>query len=169
MKSRSLTVLAIVLVLVIVILNPCIAKADIKVYDNNNRYLGIFMELEDRTIGIFIPSLSAVLIVYPGKNPAMECGDRFNPVFESNDCSGTPYSSGPFPLIDDFSPTPREGGFYKTDYIGKKTFTPGSHYNWPFCECQQTTIFPAAEYYPMVEVQLPFTTPIAFPLRFEAR
>ena len=168
MKSIYLMALAIVLVLEIVILNPCIAKADIKVYDYNNKYLGIFLELEDRTIGIFIPSLSAVLIVYPEKNPGMECGDRFDPVFESNDCSGTPYSSGPFPLIDDFSPTPRGGGFYKTDYIGKKTFTPGSHYDWK-CKCEEITWYPHAEYYPMVELQLPFATPISFPLRFKAR
>jgi hypothetical protein len=168
MRNCNFIISAIAIILVIVVLNPYIANADIQAYDYNYKYLGIFMELEDRTIGTFIPSLGALLIIYPEKNPGMECGDRFDPVFESYDCSGTPYSSGPFPLINDFSPTPRGGGFYKTDYIGKKTFTPGSHYN-SFCECQQISWYPTAEYYPMVEVQLPFPTPIAFPLNFKAR
>jgi hypothetical protein len=168
MKSSRLIISAYVLISVFVVLNPCIAKADIQVYDNNNQYLGIFLELMDRTVSLFIPSLSAMLIIYPEDNPGMECGDRFNPVFESNDCSGIPYSKGPNPLINDFSPTPRGGGFYKTDFSGKKTFTPASSYDW-ICECQQISSYPSAEFYPMLEVQMPFTTPIAFPLRFEVR
>jgi hypothetical protein len=166
MKTRSLIITAIILISAIVALNPSIAKADILVYDNNNQYLGIMTYMGEDLIDLFIPSLGGTFkyaIDYSGW-----CGDELQIVFESSNCSGTPYSEGPFPLIFDFSPTPIEG-FYKVDYSGKKAFTPGSYYEYP-CVCQQnTTSYPNAEYYPYVQVQMPFTTPVALPLRFEVR
>ena len=55
------------------------------------------------------------------------------------------------------------------DYSGKKKFMPGSYYE-DFCVCEQnTTRYPFAEYYPYVQVQMPFTTPITLPLSFEVQ
>ena len=59
MKSKSFLITTIVLFSVIVALNPSIAKADILVYDNNNQYLGLLLELGDTQLSLFIPSLGA--------------------------------------------------------------------------------------------------------------
>ena len=90
-----------------------------------------------------------------------------NAVFASGDCSDAPYSDGPLPQIFDLSLT--RGGYYKPTYSGKLTFVPGSYYD-DDCVCQGNTgSYPNAEYYPLINVQLPFTTPIALPLRFEIK
>jgi hypothetical protein len=164
MKSSGLLISACVFITAILTLNPSIAKADILVYDNNNQYLGIMTNLDSDEIDLFIPSLSSIFTYETSYSDY--CGDELQALFESNDCSGTPYADDPYPVIYDFSPTPRGGGFYKTDYTGKKTFTPGSHYNFS-CECEVNTFYPSAEYYPWIQVQMPFTTPVAMPLRFK--
>ncbi|MHA2054396.1 MAG: hypothetical protein ACW99F_12435, partial [Candidatus Hodarchaeales archaeon] len=113
----------------------------------------------------FIPSVGGTLKYstdYSGW-----CDDELTVVFDSSNCSGTPYTEGPFPLIFDFSALSM-AGFYKVDYSGKKTFMPGSYIDFN-CTCQQTTFYPNAEYYPYVQVQMPFTTPVALSLRFEVR
>jgi hypothetical protein len=168
MKSKSFLIATIVLFSVVVALNPSIAKADILVYDNNNQYLGIMTDMggNGEVIDLFIPPLDGTFKYstdYSGW-----CGDELQVVFESNDCSDTPYTDGPFPLIFDFSDLSIEG-FYKVDYSGKKKFMPGSYYE-DFCVCEQnTTRYPFAEYYPYVQVQMPFTTPITLPLSFEVQ
>jgi hypothetical protein len=169
MKSKSFLIIAIVLFSVVVALNPSIAEADIFVYDNNNQYLGIMTHMNDDDVELFIPSLGGTFKYAPDYSGW--CGDELSVFFESNDCSGTYYSDGPFPLIFDFSPL-SVVGFYKADYSGKKTFTPGSYYEYD-CFCQENTNayyhYPSAEYYPYVQIQMPFTTPIALPLKFKVR
>ena len=165
MKKRSLLILIIVIFPAIVALDPSTAKADILVYDNNNQYLGILMNLESDQIELFIPSLSSTFTYET--HYSEYCGDELQAFFESNDCSGIPYSEDPYPVIFDFSPISIEG-FYKVDYTNKKTFRPGSHYTFN-CECQENNFFPSAEYYQWIEVKMPFTTPVALPLRFEVR
>ncbi|MBT8323599.1 MAG: hypothetical protein KJO94_08975 [Eudoraea sp.] len=165
MTYRRQGIAVIILLLVIIVFHSSMACADIQVYDNNNQYLGIMTEMGSDEIYIFIPTLGGILQYstdYSGW-----CGDELEVFFESNDCSGTPYAKGAFPLIFDLSPTPIEG-FYKVDFSSKKTFTPGSYYDFD-CTCQPNTYYPSAEYYPYVQVQLPFTTPIALPLKFEVR
>jgi hypothetical protein len=166
MKGKCLLISAIILISAIVALNPSFAEADILVYDNNNQYLGVMINMGDDEMDLFIPSLGGTFKYetdYSGW-----CGDELQVVFDSPNCSGTPYSQGPFPLIFDFSPTPKVG-FYKVDYSGKKTFQPGSEYGFNNCDCEQISYLPSAEYYPYVQVQMPFTSPIAQPLRFEVR
>ncbi|GAH11261.1 unnamed protein product [marine sediment metagenome] len=146
-------------------LTPSIAKADVLVYDNNNQYLGILIEMWGDEMDLFVPSLGGVLKFsydYSGW-----CGDEISVVFASDNCTGTPYERDPNPIILDFSPISLEG-FYKVDYNGKQTFTPGSYYDWN-CDCQSDPGEPNAEYYPFVQVQMPFTTPVALPLRFKVR
>jgi hypothetical protein len=164
MKSSRLSISAYVLISAIVVLNSSIAKADIHVYDNNNQYSGILIYMNDDEMDLFIPSLGGTFKYatdYSGW-----CGDELQVVFESSNCSGTPYSQGLFPLIFDFSPTPIEG-FYKVNYSGKKTFQPQSQYGLNNCDCEQINYLPSAEYYPYVQVQMPFTIPLALPFRFE--
>ena len=165
MKNKCSLITVSILLMTIFVFSSSNAQADVQVYDNNNQYLGIMTDMDGGGIDIFIPTLGGILQYstdYSGW-----CGDELEVLFESNDCSGTPYAEGPFPLIFDFSPTPIEG-FYKVDFSAKKTFTPGSYYEFD-CICQPNTYYPSAEYYPYVQVQIPFTTPVALPLRFKVR
>ena len=164
MKSKNFLITTIVLFSVIVALNPSIAKADIQVYDNNNQYLGILLELGNTQLSLFIPSLGASWIFQPNSSP---CGDEANAYFVSSDCSGQPYSRGPLPYINDLTGTDL-GGYFKPDYSAKENITPGSRIDFN-CGCQSTSSYPQAEYYPLTQLQMPFTTPIALPLRFEVR
>jgi len=164
MKNKSFLITTIVLFSVIVTLNPSIAKADIQVYDNNNQYLGLLLELGDTQLSVFIPSLGASWIFQPNGSP---CGDEAQAYFVSSDCSGQPFSRGPLPYINDLTETDL-AGYFKPDYSSKDNITPGSYIEFN-CVCQSTSGYPQGEYYPLNQVQMPFTTPIALPLRFEMR
>jgi hypothetical protein len=166
MKSKRFLITAIILISVTVALTPSIAKADILVYDNNDQYLGIQVYMHDDDMDLFISSLGGTFrFTYDDSG---DCGDEIRAVFQSGDCSGTPYSANALPQIFDFKDCPIEG-FYKVDFNGKQTFTPGSHYiDWGD-GCEATGQYPSADYYPWVEVQMPFTTPVALPLKFKVR
>lgn len=139
------------------------AEAEIKVYDNNNQYLGVLLDYNPAHLVVFIPSLAASW-EFDTRSGA-GCPET-DVVFESADCSGTPYMWGPHSVIFDLNTL--LGEFYKADYSGKKNITPASSYD-DDCQCRQDT-WKAMDYYPMTnEVQMPFTTPIALPLRFEVR
>ena len=162
MKTKNLVIAAIILFSVILIFNPSIVQADVHVYDNDNQYLGILMDLGDSFLEVFIPSIKANW--YYDYSELSSClWER--PVFNSDDCIGTPYSDGPLPEVYDLTGTPL-GLFYVPNYAGRTTFSPGSYYD-DNCQCQPYTNQPSAEYYPLTQVQMPFTTPVALPLRFE--
>ena len=165
MKSSSFLITAIILISATVALTPSIAKADVLVYDNNDQNLGIVVLMLGNDIDLFIPSLGGIF--HYSTDYSGWCDDELRVYFDSSDCNDTPYASDPFPQIFDFSPTPREG-FYKVDYNGRQTFTPGSYYDWN-CDCQSGPGEGNAEYYPFVQVQMPFTTPVALPLKFKVR
>ena len=164
MKNRIILIAVYVFILAIVALYPSIIKADVHVYDNNNQYLGILMEMEDESgLSLFIPSLGGILKYSYDRYE--ECGDELEVVFSSSNCTGTPYSPDPNPIIFDLGAC-QINGFHKRDYSGRQTFTPGSYYAYGDCQTN-AGLYPSAEYYPYVQVQIPFTTPIARPLRFE--
>ncbi|MGD9220593.1 MAG: hypothetical protein PVH01_14955, partial [Desulfobacterales bacterium] len=89
MRLKILLFAAYILISAIVTLNPSISAADVYVYDNNNQNLGILLGMEGDNMDLFIPSIGGVLKFsydYSGW-----CGDEINVVFNSDDCSGTPY------------------------------------------------------------------------------
>ena len=160
MKTKRLIIAAYVIISVIVAFNPSIAKADIHVYENNNQYLGILLELWAGGLDLFIPSLGASWTFEYEQNYPCQIVH-----FDSPDCSGTPYYEyGPLPVIVDISNS-AIGGFHITGYSGRRTFSPASSYG-SNCQCQVGPQ-PSQEYYPLTQVEMPFTTPIALPLRFE--
>ena len=162
MKNKNFLITAIILISVTVALSPSMAKADVYVYDNNNQYLGILLDLSDDYLVVFLPSLGASWsIEYDADFPCSQ-----DVYFDSADCSGTPYLSDPLPEVVDLSNS-LIGGFYKSDYNGKRTFTPGSRYDFD-CQCQMGPQ-PSDEYYPLTQAQMPFTTPISLPLSFKVR
>lgn len=165
MKSKCLMIAAYIFVSAMLALNPSSGVADVYVYDNNNQNLGILLGMEGDDMDLFIPSIGGVLKFsydYSGW-----CGDEISVVFNNTDCSGTPYQRDPNPIILDLSIISLSG-FYKVDYNGKQTFTPGSYYD-ENCNCRLDPGEPNAEYYPFVQVQELFNTPIALPLSFKIR
>ena len=166
MKIRYLVNTAIILLWVFVMFNPSIASAEIQVYDNNDQYLGVMAYMDGAGIDLFITSLAGTFRYaddYSGW-----CGDELEVIFESSNCTGTAYAISPYPMIYDLSDCPSITGVYKVDYSNKETITPGSYRDWDQ-SCSTFDPPPAGEYYPYVQVQLPFTIPVAHPLRFEMR
>ena len=164
MKSKMLLV-SVCIMLGLIFAVSHTTMADVQVYDDNDQYIGILVYMDEGWIDMFIPSLGATFRY--SNDYSGWCGDELDIVFESTDCSGTPYSTSPFPMIFDFSACLLTG-VYKSTHSGKKTFMPGSYWDWDYV-CQQTPNYPSAEYYPFVQVQLPFTTPLALPLRLEVK
>ena len=166
MNIRCSVTTAVILLSVFVMFNASVASADVEVYDNNNQYLGVMAYMDAAGIDLFIPSLAGTFRYaddYSGW-----CGDELEVIFESNNCTGTAYTASPYPMIYDLSDCPSITGAYKVDYSSKETITPGSYRDWNQ-SCATIDLPPAGEYYPYVQVQLPFTTPIVYPLRFVMR
>ena len=168
MKNRSsLLIAAYLIISAIVAFNPSIAKADVHVYDNNNQELGILLDLNHPYLTLLLPSLDASLninFLNGDQNIVSSYPNSVFVYFDSANCSGTPYMISPLPTIFDYSSLPW-GGIKKPDYNSKRTFSPGSGFG------SETGCivggFANDEYIPLTPVELPFTIPIALPLRFE--
>ena len=162
MKIRRTFVISTFIFLVIIFLLNNTASSETKVYDNNNQYLGLLLDLRNTYLTVFIPSLGASWhIAYDTPN---KC--TYGVMFESTDCTGQPYafSRGPLPEIHDFT-NHSLGGYYVPDHSAKKTITDRSYIN-EACTCRNGTNEPS-EAIPLVEVEMPFAIPIELPIRFE--
>ena len=173
LKSRIFIVICISLIILICSLSTY-TNAEIKIYDNNNQYLGILLNMETADkMTVFIPSINASYMFEKGRleNPNA-CSFYYTIYFESNDCSGTPYSLGPFPVVIDLKCPPYDG-YYLPDLSSGKQFVPKSYLSGdfltgdPICGLYSTGGIPFKIYYEINEIQLPFSLPIAFPLNFK--
>ena len=150
---------------------PNISDAEIKVYDNNNQYLGILLDMErEEGMTIFIPSINAS---YTFTKVEIDNPDTCTPYrqlwFESNDCSGTPYTPGPFPVIVKYNCQTYDG-YYLPDLSSSKQFMAESILTGDLegnTYCNDITSQSSMLYYGIKPIQLPFTIPIALPVRFE--
>ena len=171
--SKSIVAAGISLLFVILICAfPKLSIAEIKVYDNNNQYLGILIDMDNQQmLTVFIPSINASYRIEKEKleNPNT-CSYNDVLIFESDDCSGTPYTYGPFPVVLDLKCSTYDG-YYLPDLRSGKQFAPKSQlsmdgggnlgcFTYP-------SVNPSMLNYEMKEIQLPFTTPISLPVRFE--
>lgn len=172
MFKSKLTVVISVIFAILICVFPNISIAEIKVYDNNNQYLGILIDMEDQQmLTVFIPSINASYRLEKLKveNPN-KCSYNYALIFESDDCSGTPYTYGPFPVVVDLKCQPYDG-YYLPDLKSGKQFEsksmlfPDLNGNMTLCS-PPPTVNSSMLYYEIKEVQLPFTTPIALPVRF---
>ena len=59
MKIKSSIITVSILLMAIVVFNSSNAQAEVQVYDNNDQYLGILLELGDTQFSVFIPALGA--------------------------------------------------------------------------------------------------------------
>ena len=87
MKSINLITVTAILLLAMVLLNPSFAIADVHVYDDNNQYLGILIELGGEDFSVFVPSVKASYGVDYEEN--VDCPDTA--YFENTGCTGIPY------------------------------------------------------------------------------
>ena len=170
-KSKFIGQLAVSLAIMIFTF-PNISAAEIKVYDNNNQYLGILLDMEnEQGMTVFIPSIKASYFFTKVEmdNPE-SCAPYRQLIFESDDCSGTPYTYGPFPVVLDFNCQPFVG-HYLPDLNSVKQFVPKSSLTGDYFTgnptCSQLTGQTSTLFYGIKEIQLPFTTPIALPVRFD--
>ncbi len=151
---------------------PNFSTAEIKVYDNNNQYLGITSGVgSNQVFSVFIPSIKASYQIWHTEIEKPDwCIVTDSVVFESDDCSGTPYACGTFPNVINFNCQPYDG-HYLPDISSGKKFTPKSMHisDMAIGELICTSYIgpPDLTFYEIKEIQLPFTTPIALPVRFE--
>jgi len=165
MKIKSSLITVSILLTAIFVFNSSNAQADVHVYDNNNQYLGILLGLGGEDVAVFIPSLGASWEADYDLGYIEACpGTAY---FEFANCNGLPYENDPFPVVQDLSGSSL-GKFYVVDFNSKNTFSPGSYIDRN-CDCQPASGEPSVVHYQLTEVQMPFTTPIALPLRFEVR
>ena len=163
----------IVIFVILICTFPNLSTAEIKVYDNNNQYLGILIGMEsEQGMTVFIPSVNAS---YTFTKIEIDNPDTCTPYrqlwFESNDCSGTPYTFGPFPVVVSYN-CQTYNGYYLPDLSSSKQFVAKSILTGDFdgnASCNDISIpsQPSYLFYGIKETQLPFTTPIALPVRFE--
>ncbi len=170
-KSKVAAGISVIFVILICAF-PNISTAEIKVYDNNNQYLGILLNMEsEQGMTVFIPSINAS---YTFMKVEIDNPDSCQPyrqiIFESNDCSGTPYTFGPFPVVVSFN-CQTYVGHYLPDLNSAKQFAPKSELTADMMTgnpvCREYISISSQLFYEMKEIQLPFTTPIALPVRFE--
>ena len=164
-KSKLIIRISMIFAILICVF-PNISAAEIKVYDNNNQYLGILLDLSGGSLKVFMPSINASFTI--DQSPCL-WGDTI--YFEENDCSGTPYVNRLFPAVIDIKCQPYDG-YYLPDLNSIKQFTAKSMLETlPGVSegptCTEITSWPSSLYYGIKPTQLPFTTPISLPVWFE--
>lgn len=170
-KSNFAKLMSVAFVVLIFAL-PNLLIAEIKVYDHNNQYLGITSGIGgNQNLSVFIPSIKASYSIWHTEIEKPDwCIVTDSVVFESDDCSGTPYARGTFPHVINFNCQPYDG-HYLPDISSGKKFTPKSMHisDMAIGELICTSYIgpPELTFYEIKEIQLPFTTPIALPVRFE--
>ena len=117
-----------------------------------------------------MPSIDASFVFekYKPDNPDY-CSPNYMIWFETIDCSGTPYTLNPFPAVLDLKCPPYDG-YYLPDLNSVKQFSPKSILAGDFegnTSCNEIASQPSFLLYGIKPIQLPFTTPIALPVRFE--
>jgi len=149
------------------------SAGEVKVYDTNDQFLGILLDSSVYYTTVYIPSLNVVTEItnHPsvgasdkgdvrehGDGSLMCCTDKV--IFADSDYSGTPHFDAAYPVLIKYR---CDGKYYKTNgkmnyiysaYIRKLDCTAydSGHYGGYLQELEETT--------------LPFTVPLALPLKF---
>ncbi len=151
------SIISILLLLIILLTSYTSPKAEIKVYDNNNQFLGVLVESNI----FFIPSLNVIISLMPSANGELLDGlphPMGSVYYDSNDCSGDPYSGDCENHIWEIS-----GTYYKPSFNDR--ITPASYSKLTSGNCTQHS--DGATLFKHESVTLPFTLPATMPLRYE--
>jgi hypothetical protein len=138
----------------------------IKVFDADGQYLGILQDVD-----IYVPSLKKLVQLDIYQNLPQPSGDVVHAqlYFESNDCTGQPYTE----VASSTSIFRNSGKYYTGSKISPLSITVNSaiYYDWTvpefYCYAYDDTYKPSGTFITAEEVTLPFTVPVALPLRLE--
>jgi hypothetical protein len=155
----------------------------IDVYDANNQYLGILLDMHESFAKIYIPSMGKFIRISISSTDAGTISNQGTSTdtglyYESTDCSGQPYQvchggAETSPCVYYIIPTydiassalPKTARYFITDdstIIDERSFSS----NYRLGECSQSSMETFSNL-AAIEVTLPFNTPVAVPLRFE--
>jgi len=188
MMQRRLLLIIALMSAVALALSVSKADAGIRVYDKDGQYLGILVDIRDGNesqsergfVEIFIPSLGKFARIQALEDDNTH-GDiviprvsavPINILFETPGCFGTLY------IILNESPMAQNDIFYSriikdncTGYYStgqEKTIIQQSHRDMEFCMCNLGDGI-EKKALELTPVDLPFTTPVSFPLQFKYR
>lgn len=170
MRLGRLFGLCIILSLMILVFSSSPAKSEIKVYDADNQYLGIFLFGEDY---LAVHNTDKVLILETDESisPSGKYADiqEFETVYYKKfGCSGTPYVySGEGYYTNIVGKIPCDDKVYRADTNRTAVFKSVSRRLKSNCTCENTYGTSDAFYLELVPDNLPFSTPIKVPYRFE--
>jgi hypothetical protein len=159
-KSTNLIMSVFLSVVCIFFSIPINAQAEINVYDANGQFLGIFLGY-NQGVSVFVPSLNAATGISETNGAITVAPYLF---FESTDCTGKPfmYPSATYNLS-------RVGADnYLGEHIAPIQLQMHSQSNNGTCSQASDTFRPTVV--PAQKVtELPFTVPVALPMRFDYR
>jgi hypothetical protein len=133
-----------------------VVQSQIKVFDANDQYLGNLNDVTDHDLDVFIPSLIKKIWISPMTGDLRETYH----LFESNDCTGQAYIDYRAGMFSAW----RNSGHY---YTGVNTIP--TQINAQSYREEGICHDDFYEYYvlPVQEITIPFTTPVALPMRLE--
>lgn len=155
---------------------PGAPGATLHVFDANNQDLGFYMDSENSwdTVTVFSPERSLILgFFFLGSEQTPKVGSpgRFYQggvlYYEETDCQGAPYSGylgNPQYLKAQIS-TPEGMKYYKVSSVMPTLRVMRSYISGETGVCSSTGATHQSNMYPVEEVSLPFSEPLAWPLR----
>ena len=161
--------------LVFLLLTSICSAGEIKVYDADDQYLGILLSTSVYETTIFIPALGVSAHVtnhqyFQTSNVAdikkhgnvSSMGETDKVVFSNSKCTGTPHFDAAYPALIKFR---CDDKYYKTNGTFK-SLNP-AYKRKSNCDCDSDTPLPTVGYFQeLEETTLPFSTPLALPLKF---
>ena len=167
MRSKALLGTLLTSVVTIFCINYGTAMAEMKMYDADNQFLGIFYGAEHGPL-LYLSSLDAILILQTDETvtPKGRYSDAIVPelYYISSDCSGDSYVYGGDSnarLIF------KVGVNYRVvDISSRATFTPASYLD-DSGTCHNISSGENAFFFSLDPVTLPFSTPVKNPFHFE--
>jgi hypothetical protein len=174
MRQKRLLGFMTLLFAMVFILTASMAKSEITVYDANEQYLGVLSDIylnlpTSVSVRVFIPSLGKFVRLNSLEEEVTQA--HIGPTgtcYETTDCTGTIYSCVYVNMWPWVNKPGCEEGYYTGGEI--KTITRKAIKDIDNCECVELpedlqTEVTAQEF--VVEPNLPFTTPVTLPLRYE--
>ena len=171
MRSRRFFGVCIILSLIILVFSSLPAKAEFKIYDANDQFLGIFLNAGGPLM-LYNPSMDRLVVFDEDEssNPIGQYQDIqvFDTVYYAEDgCQGYPYVYGGDHCAKVTGKIPCNDKYYSTNTNFPAVFMFKSRRYKSNCGCDDTNGTFDTFYLRLELVTLPFSTPIKVPYRFE--
>ncbi len=167
MSSKHFFKKLLILVFTLLWISNGTATAEMKFYDADNQFLGIYYGSTDGPL-IYLPTLDMFVNIKTDEtaSPKGQYADAsiLELYYSSSDCSGIPYVYGGAANAKAIF---KVGVNHRVvDTSSSATFTPGSYLNKSGV-CQIIINGENAFFHPLLPVTLPFSTPVKNPLHWE--